>query len=286
MALKQLLGKLLPRSVREVRKRRWEVDRERRKLAACRKAACRTGHLRPTSSLDLKTLLASPAIAREWASCSSATSRFAVPDGTGGANPGDRRAIFYLISHLQPTSVLEIGTHLGASTVHIAGALFPRAAEDRRQARLISVDIRDVNCVVAKPWLEHGSMFSPAEMIGEMGLSESVTFKTDASLSYLSSCDSSFDVIFLDGDHSAEAVYQEVPAALNLLNPNGVILLHDYFPGLKPLWTNGTVIPGPLLAIERLAEEGADVAVVPLGTLPWPTKEGSNVTSLALLLRK
>ena len=31
--------------------------------------------------------------------------------------------------------------------------------------------------------------------------------------------------------------------------------------------------------------EGAGLAVLPLGALPWPTKLHSNVTSLALLLR-
>ena len=74
--------------------------------------------------------------------------------------------------------------------------------------------------------------------------------------------------------------------ALKMLNPNGVILLHDYFPGMKPLWSDGTVIPGPYLATERFVKEGINLTVLPLGELPWPTKLGSNVTSLALLLRK
>jgi hypothetical protein len=64
-----------------------------------------------------------------------------------------------------------------------------------------------------------------------------------------------------------------------------VILLHDYFPDLKPLWSNGRVIPGPWLAIERLKREGAPLTVKPFGALPWPTKLNSNNTSLALLLR-
>jgi hypothetical protein len=45
------------------------------------------------------------------------------------------------------------------------------------------------------------------------------------------------------------------------------------------------VIGGPFLAIERFKEEGAPLTVLPLGELPWPTKLGSNTTSLALLLQ-
>ena len=111
-------------------------------------------------------------------------------------------------------------------------------------------------------------------------------FITSTSLSYFTRCELRFDFIFLDGDHTAKTVYQEIPAALRLLNQNGVILLHDYFPNLKALWPNGSVIPGPFLATERLVKEGANLVVLPLGELPWPTKLQSNVTTLALLLRK
>ncbi len=81
-------------------------------------------------------------------------------------------------------------------------------------------------------------------------------------------------------------VYQEIPAALSMLNPNGVIFLHDYFPELRPLWSDIPMIPGPFLATKRLEREGAKLVVLPLGTSPWPTKEQSNATSLALLLRR
>jgi hypothetical protein len=34
-------------------------------------------------------------------------------------------------------------------------------------------------------------------------------------------------------DHSSKAVYKEIALALNKLNPNGVILVHDYFLEMK-----------------------------------------------------
>ena len=92
-------------------------------------------------------------------------------------------------------------------------------------------------------------------------------------------------MIFLDGLHDADMVYREVPLAVKLLNPGGLILLHDFFPNLKPLWSDGKVVPGPWLAIERLRSEGVPIRAQPLGKLPWPTKLGSNVTSLSYLLR-
>ena len=76
-----------------------------------------------------------------------------------------------------------------------------------------------------------------------------------------------------------------MPHALSALRPGGFILLHDYFPDFKPLWSDGVMKPGPDLAIQRLQKEGADIKVKSFGALPWPTKRNSNVTSLALLGR-
>jgi len=155
-----------------------------------------------------------------------------------------------------------------------------------KKVNLISIDIADVNSTVTKPWLEYGTKFSPVEMINKLNYGSFVNFVADTSLHYAANCTQKFDFIFLDGSHAASIVYQEIPLALKLLNQNGVILLHDYFPGMKPLWSDGTVIPGPYLATERLSKEGINLVVLPLGKLPWPTKQSSNVTSLALLLRK
>ena len=110
-------------------------------------------------------------------------------------------------------------------------------------------------------------------------------FFTSPSLSFLQTTNRKFDLIFLDGDHSAKAVYQEIALALKKLNPNGVILLHDYFPEMRALWKNGNIIYGPYLGVNRLLQEGVDAKVIPLGALPWSTKLDSNITSLALFLK-
>jgi len=150
--------------------------------------------------------------------------------------------------------------------------------------RLSTVDICDVNDQEKRPWLKWGSQFAPKDMAAKMGASSWVTFITKRSLEYFSVCEESYDFIFLDGDHSAKTVYQEIPAALKRLNRGGVILLHDYFPNARPLWPKQVPIPGLWLATQRFKSEGLNFKILPLGELPWPTKVNTRVTSLALLV--
>lgn len=268
-------------------KRIREVRREAGGLKSVPSLGCKAESLRPAEEVNLEEIFGSKGIEAAWNAVIPELSAFEMPDGTGGVNPGDRRAIFYLISYFEPRSVLEVGTHIGASTVHIAAALRScRKVEVKGYPNLISVDAIDVNDPVSKPWLRYGTRFSPAEMINRMGYDCFAEFATNTSLDYMTDCERGFDFIFLDGDHAAKTVYREIPAALELLNQDGLILLHDYFAGAKPLWSDGSVIPGPFLATERLRTEGAQFEVLHLGRLPWPTKLKSNLTSLALLVRK
>lgn len=276
--IKQRIARLMPASL----VRAYSIRREMKKLSRIQRLECEVMNLRPRSNIDLTTLFDSREIEMRWDHSTKKTDALAIPERRGGLNLGDRKAIHYLISKLDPSSVLEIGTHIGASTLSIASALFMNGS----QANLISVDISDVNSPASKPWLSHGTRQSPIQMVNEMGYETFVEFITDSSLSYFARCNRRFDLIFLDGDHAAGTVYQEIPAALNLLTQNGVILLHDYFPHLKPLWSDSPVIPGPFLATERLVKEGASLVVLPLGKLPWPTRMQANATSLALLLRR
>ncbi len=281
MNLKDVLSKFMP----FLFERPNQVAQEQAALKAQPSIPCVVDTLAGAEEVNLTDVLHAPGAEMAWQTVQAKLGRFDLVDGTGGVNPGDRRAIYYLIHYLKPASVLEIGTHIGASTLHIAAALSTIAGSDGVPGRLTSVDINDVNNTEDRLWLKYGSAMSPAEMMREMGFDMFVDFITRNSHNFLTSCQVQFDFIFLDGDHAASTVYQEVPAVLKLLKPGGVILLHDYFPGLKPLWSNGSLIPGPFLATERLCSEGARVHVLPLGELPWPTKLSSCVTSLALLLR-
>ena len=261
MGLKSVLKRVLPQSAMNLNRRR----EERRALAAVPQVSCDVSAL----ARDYPALVDSsdwPDVERRLAFGS---------ERDQAVNPGDQRLVYALARTLRLQDVLEIGTNVGGSTV-----MFAMAMGDR--GRLTTVDIVDVNGPDG-PARRIGRE-TPAELLQRLG-QRNVTFVTSRSTDFLRSCDRRFDLIFLDGAHEADVVYREIPLALGLLKPGGVILLHDVFPNLKPLWADGKVIPGPWLAIERLKRESAALRVEPFGRLPWATKQGSNVTSLALLLR-
>jgi predicted O-methyltransferase YrrM len=266
--------------------------REYRALAELPQVSCLTSNLRRWDANAFKDFISDPNRGKEWGAIKEKLAPIEIPEMSGGVNPGDQRLIFHLIQYLQPKRVLEIGTHIGASTLHIAAAL--RFMNSGKQGALTTVDIKDVNDTDLKPWSRYGCRDSPRDMLEIIGAGQHVTFHVSDSVDFLEKATETFDFIFLDGDHSATSVYREIPLALEQLSEDGIILLHDFFPNLEPLWPEDhvknsmihqSVIPGPFLAAQRLEREKAGCCALPFGTLPWPTKLGTNVTSLALLVR-
>jgi predicted O-methyltransferase YrrM len=231
------------------------------------------------SEISLNDIWKDKIINAEWNTVEEMLNNLNIPDETGGVNPGDRRAIYYLIKHFKPKRVMEAGTHIGASTVYTAAAL-------EEDASMTTVDILDVNCALTQNWKKYGTKRSPVKMLESLGLAEKVEFVVGRSLDYLPGA-GKFDFIFLDGDHSQAVVHDEIPIALEHLNPGGAILLHDYFPNNEPIWPDywAKCIEGPYLAVEQLRSEGWKIRAIPLGELPWPTTLNSNLTSLAILIR-
>jgi predicted O-methyltransferase YrrM len=232
---------------------------------------------------QLEAVFNSEAIAQEWQAWAPKLSEVCqITDGrTGGVNVGDRRALFYLARAFAPARVLEIGTHVGASTVHLAAALMAGT----RPARLVTVDVEDVNDGLEAVWRRAGLAKSPKGMIEDLNGRIETRFVIGDARHFFAANDETFDFVFLDGDHSAATVYEEMVSALALINENGLIVLHDYFPGGRPLWSDGVVISGPFAAVEKLRASGAAVKVIPLGSSPWPTKLNSHATSLAVIAK-
>ena len=257
--------------------------RDQWRLSRAAPEVCDVAALGQVTRPWLAEAFAAPAVEREWPAVAEEIGKFQITTSAGGVNSGDRRALYYLIRALKPARVLEVGTHIGASTVHIAAAL--RANGGRAGAALTTVDIVNVNDPATRPWEQYGSRHAPAEMVAQLGMTNNVRFVAQPSLAYLAAPGDLFDLIFLDGDHSSATVYRELPAALLRLRPGGLVLLHDYFPNGAALWPGEPAIAGPWLGVDRLRREGARIEVLPLGELPWPTKLGSNVTSLALVSR-
>jgi len=286
MTLRRAIGKFIPTSIKKYLQVVETRKKQTQELNFLDRINCDTSNLLSKRNVVLTNIFNSEKIKVSWPKVEKELDAFNIPDFTGGVNPGDRRAIFYLMRYFKPNSVLEIGTHIGASTVNIASALSQNQLEDNTHSSLKTLDIRDVNSISEKPWLEYGTKESPIEMIKSLKYENFVEFIVDTSFNYFKTSDEKFDLIFLDGDHSGKTVYKEIPSALKKLNKGGVILLHDYFPNGQPLWSNKSALHGPYLATERHIVEGADISIIPLGDLPWPTKLDSNTTSLALLLKK
>jgi predicted O-methyltransferase YrrM len=251
-----------------------------RRMSKAGRGARKLASLTPA---QLEAVFNSEAIAKEWQAWAPKLSEVCqITDGrTGGVNVGDRRALFYLARAFAPMRVLEIGTHVGASTVHLAAALITGT----RCARLVTVDVEDVNESLQAVWRRAGLAKSPRQMIEDLGGRLETRFVTGDSRHFFAANDETFDFVFLDGDHSAATVYEEMVSALALINENGLIVLHDYFPGGRPLWSDAVVISGPFAAVEQLRASGAAVKVMPLGSLPWPTKLNSHTTSLAVVAK-
>lgn len=283
MNAKDLLRRWIPRSWRQCLHQVREKRGEKKSLAGLPKLPCRTDRLGFLSPVDLRNFWTDAKANAAWREDGQLLAGLGLPEMTGGVNPGDQRALYHLVAGLQPHVVLEIGTHIGCSTVHLALALRRFVAPGGRKPQLVTADIRDVNDPAGQPWRAYGSPAAPRDLLRRLDLDDLVHFETADSLDFLKRPEQLYDLVFLDGLHTAERVYQELPLALALLRPGGFVLLHDYFPKGRPLWSDGARIVGPWLAVQRLQREQGAFQVLPLGDLPWRTKLQSRRTSLALV---
>jgi predicted O-methyltransferase YrrM len=277
-SMKQLIKAIVPRPIlnRAVETNGWL------RLVTLPQQRFDSINLRAVDTLPLADIFGNEDIAVAWEKDHGVIKNlYGDEDRMEGVNPGDRRALYYLIMILKPQNVLEVGTHIGASTLHIARAL----KRLNQSGRITSVDIINVNDPEKGAWKQLGLAKSPRDVARQLECLDYIDFYTGACLNLMRTTSQRYDFIFLDGEHGARAVYQEVGAALSLLNPDGVILLHDYYPGAKPLYPDNATIGGPFRALERIRKENPSIGVLPLGNLPWPTKQGKNVTTLALVTR-
>jgi predicted O-methyltransferase YrrM len=227
--------------------------------------------LRARESLELSRIFSDPMIASAWNEDHACISgQFGDGEYSGGVNPGDRRALYFLMTALRPRSVLEVGTHIGASTIYIAAAL-KRLNED---AKLTTIDIVDVNHPAEGAWKKAGVSKSPADLAAALALQDRICFRTSPALKFMTLTEQRF-----------ETVYEELAAALPLLDKAGLILLHDYYSNAAVHYGDSARILGPFHALRRAHKENPEIRVLPLGELPWPTKPGTKMTSLALVAK-
>jgi predicted O-methyltransferase YrrM len=274
--MRQLLRTVLPvpvsNAARDMRDRLWMRTEPKQTLDPT--------SLRVAAGLPLDALFADSTTAAAWREDHAAIEALFGDRGWPGSdNPGDCRALYHIVRHLRPQGVLEVGTYVGGSTLYIARALKRLGA-----GRLTTVDVLDVNGA-AGPWKDVGLSMPPMELARRLDCADVIDFTTEASLDFMGRTAERFDLVYLDGDMAARSVYRNVAAALRVLARNGIILLHAYYPNATPLFPDQIVLSGPFYAMARIARENPGVRALPLGNLPWPTKQGSHATTLALVVR-
>jgi len=121
------------------------------------------------------------------------------------------------------SEAIEIGSYLGASSVYLAAGLAGRGS------RLHCVDT----------WQNEGMEEGAADTFDQFqrntsGLSGIITTIRMRSQDALPSLHGRFHLAFIDGDHSYDAVREDLRLIVNKMTPDGILALHDwrYFPGV------------------------------------------------------
>jgi len=117
--------------------------KEKAELKKVHPIPCDISKLLKLSQLNLDHIFYSEETNQEWKDVETELSLL-LPNTNkkGGINPGDRRAIYYLVRYFRPVSVLEIGTHIGSSTIHIAAAV--RSLKNKAPDSSFSFDTVDI----------------------------------------------------------------------------------------------------------------------------------------------
>ena len=278
MSVKTLIKQITPKPLLNLA--RCQI--EKRALGKIPPEPASFTHLRRVDRSALDKLFDSETVGAEWNTVQDELKGLGLWNPQGGTGAPDLRALYYLIRHFGFSAVLEVGTHIGCSTATNGIAL--GRLDGPKRPKLVTVDIADVNDETNGPWRDIGLKNPPGRVIEDLHLDVEVEFVQSGSVDYLRGTDQQFDFIFLDGDHTAGTVYQEIALATRALRPDGLIVLHDYSPRLMfQHYYDGWTIPGPYLAARRISRENEAVDVVALGRLPWMTGKGTSL--LAILAR-
>lgn len=233
----------------------------------------------PTEA-DIRSWLAAPAAHQAYLALWERVRACAEDRRPQSVGQGDCFALFALTHAIGAAKGLEIGTHLGYSTLHIAAAL----AGNGHTPSLTTVDIIDVNDENAAPYKAYGASLSARQRLQALGLADRVSFAVARSEAFLKRTRETYDVVFIDGDHSEVGAYFDIVQSLARLSERGIVILHDYndpadhTPGLPARQF------GVHWAIHRLRAHIPDIGVVRLRSVT-PPGEAPVPTTLAVLTR-
>ncbi|MBX7244327.1 MAG: class I SAM-dependent methyltransferase [Candidatus Sumerlaeaceae bacterium] len=164
-------------------------------------------------------------------------------------HPALGRMLYLLARSVRPALVLEIGCYIGYSTCNLAQAL-----EDSGRGHLHAFDIfmelKDYESPVLGPCAN--CYDATSGHLARAGLAHRVTLhKGDSSVTIpalLSGQEESFQMAFIDGDHSAQGCLRDFVNVARLLCPGGIAVFHDSI-------VDGSGYVGPRSVLERIDEE-------------------------------
>lgn len=235
---------------------------------------------------DIKNIFSNNELTNHYNNNLETIAKLRFPELSGGINVGDQKALYFLINHFKPNKILEIGTHIGCSLANILLALKNIKSNN---SEIDCIDLIDVNDRNQRNWEKYGGTFSPMEIVKKLEVLTKVYFFCTRSKFFLETNDKLYDFIFIDGGHKSDVVYYDIALSIKKLSSNGIILLHDYYK--VPNRGNELDVAkkyktGIFLACERIAKENGNIKVIPLESLPWETKIGTKLTSLAIVSKK
>ena len=205
---------------------------------------------------------------------------FNLPENSGGINIGDQKAIYFLTKLYTPTRILELGTHIGCSTIYFLMA----AKKNQNFEKLTTVDIVDVNNQKISNWKKYNSFFSPKEMSEKINMQKKIVFINDFTDNFLKKNNQKYNLIFIDAGHSFNKAYKDLYLSLNLLEDKGIIIMHDIYLS-EHFSLKKSNLNGPYLALKKITNQ-LNLKVDLLHSLPWKTKNGRNLTSLGVIQLK
>jgi len=132
----------------------------------------------------------------------------------GGSWPTDLALLQLLVKKFHADNYLEIGTWRGESAANIAPMV----------KSVTTINMPDAT-ILKQP---NGTMFVDALRQFSEGIGNVEHIQADSLTLDFASLNKKFDLIFVDGDHSYDAVKSDTQKVLRVLADGGIIVWHDY----------------------------------------------------------
>lgn len=130
---------------------------------------------------------------------------------SGSLEPWSADVLCAVLRAKRPSVVIETGTFMGLTTARLVEAALSFSAE--RECRVYTVEMDEARAQEAWTNLQH--------------CGANLTLGHGDAIRFLREFEGEADIIFLDDDHTAAHVREEIRLALKILRPGGVIFVHD-----------------------------------------------------------